>query len=672
MADKGQSSSDKRSLQDIRKSAQDTLTALGQDTSLPKEFQTALDDLQAYHDALEAREKSMQGALASLVDDMSQTSQTLTETGTRLEAILEAVTDVAFVVTGCESGKILDFSAGAEHIFGYTKTEALDKHLDMVVPHDETFPRDIMNGCAAGQDANNRMLMQRKSGDLFPALFSFYPLKNSAGVTQASLMIAIDNSQRELAERYLRETQEKYKALALSTPVSIIAFNHEGTIEFVNDWHLQMLDKGRKQPEFYLGRNIQDLQGVVRAGIGNKIKPVLNGQQVSLEDIHIPPSGGREEAWMNIRCAPLMVNNEMIGGILISEDITSRKRTERDLKLILDSSPIPLLKVELTDAGRIIRYLNPEAIAMFGRDAMGKVEDAYIVRADEVAKGLPGLHGDPCALHTQNGLREGIRTSHGLSGQFEVHAVMDVSVLVKAKDAAEDASRAKSDFLANISHEIRTPLNVLLGMLQLFKDEDLGEEINEMTEHATGAAYSLLGLLNDILDFSIVEARALALDEQDFNLVEIIELVATPYRVEANRKGLELECQLDAAIPARIRGDARRLRQVVFHMVGNAVKFSDQGKISLEVTFLPQPDGKTGRLVFMVSDTGIGIRQNQFHQIFEPFRQADGSRTRRHGGTGIGLSLVHEFISAMGGFIEIFSEPGEGTEFLFSIDVGIA
>ena len=249
---------------------------------------------------------------------------------------------------------------------------------------------------------------------------------------------------------------------------------------------------------------------------------------------------------------------------------------------------------------------------------------------------------------------------------------MDVTVLIQAKEASEDASRAKSDFLANISHEIRTPLNVLLGMLQLFQEKDLGEDMNEMAVYATGSARSLLALLNDILDFSVLEIGAMTLDRQDFNLAEIIELVAIPYRVEAYKKGVKLDFFIDEALPKILKGDPRRIRQVIFHLIGNSVKFTDKGSVRIEAMLLANTvrEGQ-GKIAVIVSDTGIGITEDQTTQIFEPFHQADGSRTRRHGGTGIGLALVSEFVAVMGGTIAINSEPGQGTEVLFTVDVGI-
>lgn len=653
----------KISLNELRKSIGRKLDALAEPAEILAEVRSVYDELETYHSLLADREKSMQGALVTLVDDMSQTSQTLMETGTRLETILESATDVAFIITNSDTGHIVEFSTGAERIFGYTKAEALGLLLDSLCPTNERFPENGVGRSPVKKMLNQRLVMRRRNCELFPAVYSLYPLKNTSGENVATLLIASDNTKEELAQRYLRETQEKYKALAVGTPASIMAFSSDGTIEFVNDWHIEVFDKGHIPVEGYVGKKIYEIPCLLRAGVAETIKEVFRGETVSIEAVRIPPFNDRKESWQNIRCAPLMVNDELIGGIIIREDITSRKQTEHDLKKIVDSSPIPLLKVEQTGEGRVIRTLNPEAVGMFGLDAIGKLEAAYISPLEGLREELPGLHGEACELQTLSGVREGIRTSHQLSGNVEVHAVMDVSVLAQAREAAEDASRAKSDFLANISHEIRTPLNVLIGMLQLFQEEELNDELSAMVGHASGAANSLLGLLTDILDFSVVEARALALDEHSFSLREIVDLIAMPYGVEAGRKGLALNVVLDDAIPERLYGDARRLRQIIFHLVGNAVKFTDAGSVDVEISFIPEPSGK-GRLVMMISDTGIGFDIHDLNQLFELFRQADGSRTRRHGGTGIGLALVNEFIGAMSGSIAVYSEPDQGTEVL--------
>lgn len=667
MGDIKQTNMSHRSLSEIRESVQqqmDRLRAASQ--PLPDEFQLLFQDLTEYNEVLEKREKAMQGALVNLVDDMSQTSQTLTETGTRLDAILEAARDVAFIIAEEGSGKIIEFSSGAETIFGYSRDEILGNTTNKLCPQNED------GGCPLREQSRIRHIMQRKSGESFPAVYSAYPLKDNNDQPVATLIIALDVSKQEMAEKFLKESQERYRALVEISPISIMAFDQEGIVTFVNDWHMNAFDMGRMQPEYYLGRKIYEVQGIVRAGIDNKIRSVLDGNTVALEDVYVPPFGERGESWQNIRTAPLMQDGEFKGGILIREDVTRRKQTENELKMLIDSSPIPLLKVELTEGGGIIRELNPEAEAMLGDSVRNKPVDDFIKLIPEEDTNLEAMNGERCEVTTPDGVRQAIRTAHQPSDKFEIQAVMDVGVLLEAKEAAEDASRAKSDFLANISHEIRTPLNVLLGMLQLFQELDLGEEANEMADHATGAAKSLLALLNDILDFSVVEARALALDENIFDLKEIIDLVAMPYKVEAANKGVQLDYTIAPDIPERMMGDGRRLRQIFFHVTGNAVKFTDTGSIDIRVS-MPQETIRDdrGMITITVTDTGIGMTDKQMDHIFEPFRQADGSRRRRHGGTGIGLALVNEFVAAMGGEITIDSTPDQGTTLTFTVEAGI-
>jgi len=666
MSDKKQANMSHRSLGEIRESVQQQLNKLREDSRpIPDELQHLLDDLTEYDKVLEKREKAMQGALVDLVDDMSQTSQTLCETGNRLDAILEAARDVAFIIAEEGSGKIIEFSNGAEQIFGYHREDILGDSTDKLCP-------TTKGGCRLREQTRTRHIMQRKSGEQFPAVYSAYPLKNNNEEVIATLIIALDVSKKEMAEKFLKESQERYRALVEVSPISIMAFDQDGIVTFVNDWHMHTFDMGRMQPEFYLGKKVYEVQGIVRAGVGDKIKTVLNGKTVSLEDVYVPAFGARGESWQNMRTAPLMQDGKFQGGILIREDVTRRKQTENEMKMLIESSPIPLLKVERTDEGSIIRELNPEAEAMFGSSVRNKPVDNYITVIPEEDANLAAMKGERCEVTTPEGVRQAIRAAHQPSDRFEIQAVMDVGVLLQAKEAAEDASRAKSDFLANISHEIRTPLNVLLGMLQLFQELDLGEEANEMADHATGAAKSLLALLNDILDFSVVEARALALDENDFDLREIIDLVAIPYKVEASNKGVQLRYTIAPNIPKRLMGDGRRLRQIFFHVTGNAVKFTDNGTIDIQIA-LQQETVKNdrGMVEIAVTDTGIGMTDKQMDHIFEPFRQADGSRRRRHGGTGIGLALVNEFVAAMGGEISIDSVPDKGTRFTFTVEVGL-
>jgi len=241
-------------------------------------------------------------------------------------------------------------------------------------------------------------------------------------------------------------------------------------------------------------------------------------------------------------------------------------------------------------------------------------------------------------------------------------------MIEQARDAALDASRQKSEFLANMSHEIRTPMNGVLGMLELLRRSRLTGEQQEFAETAAQSAEALLDIINGILDYSKIEAGKLELDNVDFNVRELVEEVCALLAASAYAKGLELTCFVEPKVPALVCGDPTRLRQVLTNLLGNAIKFTDHGEVSVETVCLSQQDARAV-LRFTVKDTGIGILPEDRERLFRPFEQADGTTTRRFGGTGLGLTISRSLILRMGGDIHVDSEAGVGSTFGFTVDL---
>ncbi|HXZ12718.1 MAG TPA: ATP-binding protein [Candidatus Sulfotelmatobacter sp.] len=386
-------------------------------------------------------------------------------------------------------------------------------------------------------------------------------------------------------------------------------------------------------------------------------------------------------------------------GSLIAERTASQReaqRSEERVRLLLDSTVEAIYGLDIR--GRCI-FSNPACLRLLGYahsdDLLGKDmhELIHYKRADDIRYpreecpiSTTFRSGQPCLAPNEVVWRaDGTMVpvefrAHPLTRDGEIVGAVvtfvDISQrkraekeLLLAKEAAEAASRAKSDFLANTSHELRTPMNGIIGMTELILETPLSAEQREYLELLRKSADSLMVLLNDILDLSKIEAGKLRLEMAEFSPVLDIEDSLKLMRPRAEQKGIRLTWQIDNGITGTLVGDPTRLRQVLLNLIGNAIKFTERGEISVHVELGSVSDQRVV-LAFTVRDTGIGIPKEKHGLIFEAFTQADASTTRKYGGTGLGLAIVSRLVDSMGGKISLESEPGRGSAFHFTATFG--
>jgi len=300
-----------------------------------------------------------------------------------------------------------------------------------------------------------------------------------------------------------------------------------------------------------------------------------------------------------------------------------------------------------------------------GNDEMGQLIDSFNAMLEQIQL------RDEKLSENRNDLEQQVKARTQELVQTNASLWQAVNDLEEAKSKAEAANKAKSEFLATVSHEIRTPLNGVLGTTEILLSSGLTEKQLRFAQIVHGSAKTLLAIINTILDFSKIEAGKVELETVDFNPREIVEEVQDLFLEVADKKGLKYESVIAPNVPQQVRGDSGRLRQVLTNLVGNAMKFTEKGKVSVRLQ-VQETSGATVLLRFEVKDTGIGIDPSARERIFESFAQADQSTTRRYGGTGLGLTIAKQLSQIMGGGIGLDSQIGSGSTFWFTVRLGLA
>ena len=493
----------------------------------------------------------------------------------------------------------------------------------------------------------------------------------------------------ESAQAALKAGEANYRNHIQGIRGIVLQFDTQGRITFLNRFGLEFF--GYEEHEI-IGRNLMETIVPATASTGTDLSKMIvdlcknPGSFSSNENENIRRDGRR--AWVAWTNSPVYDENQQVVGVLsVGLDITELKKTRDQLQELLDTTRNMLAAmpfgIVLVGRDKVIRSANRAALKMMGleneSEIVGQTCHNRICPAQECECPVIDLGQNVDSSQRILMGRDGARipiVKSVLPIMFDgeevlLEAFMDVTALDQAQaeveqanqqleqalltahemaSEAEMANMAKSEFLANMSHEIRTPMNGIIGMTELTLDTDLTAEQREYLTMVKMSADDLLAVINDILDFSKIEAGRMELELIDFNLRITLENAVDTLALKAREKGLELTCHVRPDVPTALVGDPGRLRQVVFNLVGNSLKFTEEGEVLIRVE-MEEEYRDAVRLHFMVADTGIGIKGDKLESIFESFEQVDGSTTRKYGGTGLGLAIAKQLVEMMGGEI---------------------
>jgi PAS domain S-box-containing protein len=639
----------------------------------------------------------------------------LAKAAAELAAMQTAVSEAAIVAITDVTGKIEQVNDNFVRISKYSRDELIgqDHRLLNSGLHPKEFIRDLWVTIANGKVWRNELRNCAKDGSLYWVDTTITPIRNERNKVIKYMAVRFDVTARKQAEEALQKAGALQSAIFNSANFSSIATDAKGVIQIFNVGAERMLGYAAAEvmntitpadisdPQELIAR-AQALSAELATPITPGFEALVFKASRGIEDIYeltyIRKDGTRFPAVVSVT-ALRDAQGAIIGYLLIGTDNTARKLVEEEQKKsdqrlrdqqfytrsLIESNIDALMT---TDPSGIITDVNKQMEALTGctRDELigAPFKDCFTDPARAEA-GIKRVLSEKSVTDYEltARARDGKQTvvsynattfydrKRTLQGVFA--AARDVTErkrveaeLQQAKAAAESASRTKSDFLASMSHEIRTPMNAVMGIADLLAKTTLTPEQDKYVQIFRRSGENLLNLINDILDLSKVEASQLDLERTGFSLGDHLEKVIEMVAPRALEKGLMLRCEIAPNVSNDLIGDPTRLRQVLLNLLGNAIKFTETGKVSLKV----EPDMDCSvptALRFIVSDTGIGIENDKLSRVFERFTQADSSTTRRFGGSGLGLTISKRLVELMGGRIWVTSEVDKGSIFTFAV-----